>query len=253
MKRLLFFLTVLMLGRPAMALEVEHIIHTTVGPFETSQETLVYKFFGANGYDVKTGIKTLGTFDTLYPFSADYHAYGTYNKSQFLPQDYYYETQSRFRHRTKRIVYKNGVPQYRISTKGEKKRQDDIIIDEKYGNSNDLLSTFGELIHKIVTDGSCDFERFSFDGKHYSRSKVKFLGFENIHTPFFSGNAMKCQYHLEVLDDAEAGFMLSKDEPVYFWALQDQKTNTWFLARILVEKTPFGKMESLTTSIKVKP
>ena len=79
------------------------------------------------------------------------------------------------------------------------------------------------------------------------------MGFENIHTPFFSGNAMKCQYHLEVLDDAEAGFMLTKDEPVYFWALQDQQTNAWFLARILVEKTPFGKMESLTTSIKVKP
>ena len=252
MKRGLIYIFILMVfSLQAAAMEVLHNLETTIGVFDACTETFSYKFTD-NNYDIKTSVKTAGAFGALYPFFAQYHSFGTYDKNGFKPQKYVQSSQSRFHKRAKEIVYQDGVPQYRISQKDKKRRQDDIEIKEPDKANNDLLSTFAELSRIIIDENKCDYEQYSFNGKRYSLSKVETVGSENLQTPYFEGEALKCQYILEVLDDADAGFFLNKDVPVYFWVLKDKTTNMPFIARILVESTPFGQLESLTTKIEVK-
>lgn len=253
MKRGLIYIFIFSLVTfPAAALEVFHRLNTTLGIFAASTETFSYKFYNNRDYDVKTTVETTGTFGVVYPFNASYHAVGIFDKQSFRPQSYFQTAQSRFHKRSKEIVYQNGIPQYRISQKDKKRRQDTVEINTQYPSSNDLLSTFAELSWQVVQKDNCDFERYSFNGKRYSRSSVKTLNKEKIKTPYFSGKALKCEYKLEILDDAEAGFMLNSDTPVHFWILKDKSTGAPFIARILVESTPFGQMETLTTEIEVK-
>ncbi len=255
MKNGLFGLCLLISGLPAAAtaLEVKHTVQTTIGVFDACAETFDYAFYNNRDYDVKTTIVTTGSFGTLYPFKAAYHSVGTYEKSAFKPQSYFNESHSLFHDRQKEIVYQNGIPVKRISTKNDYTRHDAITVDSQYESSNDLLSTFAELTYHIRQTGNCDFSRYSFNGKRYSKSIVKTVGTEKLKTPYFKGKALKCQYALEVLDDAAAGFLIKKDEPIYFWVLRDDKTQAPFLARILIASTPFGQLEALTTKIEVKP
>lgn len=242
----------LCLLKPAFALEVTHKMSTSIGVFDACEQSLIYRFYGDKDYDIKTTLHTTGVFGTLYSFRAMYHAVGTYQKQNFKPQDYFYEAHSAFHDRTKEIVYNDGVPQYRISTKDKSKRKDKIVVDEKYDSAIDLLSTFALLTEQVIRQNNCDMERYSFNGKKYTLSTVKSRGKEKIKTPYFAGKALKCEYHLEVLDDADAGFLLTKDVPIYFWVLRDEKSDAPFVAKIVVESTPFGKLESLTTEIEVK-
>ncbi|MBO6290152.1 MAG: DUF3108 domain-containing protein [Alphaproteobacteria bacterium] len=253
MKRLLLcFFMVAFLPISAQAVEVTHHLASSIAFLDAAEETFTYKFYNNRDYDIKTSVVTTNTFGALYPFKATYHSVGTYNKNVFKPQSYFQTSESRFHNRSKEIVYADGVPQYRISIKDDYKRQDETPIDSKYASSNDLLSTFAALTEQIIRQNKCDFEQYSFNGKRYSLSKVKTVGKEKIKTPYFEGKALKCQYQLEVLDDADAGFMLQKDEPIYFWVLRDKQTDLPFIARILVESTPFGELEALTTKIEVK-
>lgn len=251
--RLFFIITVLLFGfiNNAEAKGILHKMKTEIGVFNACEQTFEYAFFNNKDYDIKTTLNTTGTFGVLYPFKATYHSVGTYDKSRFYPQDYFYETRS-FKHRTKEIVYKNGVPIYRISTKNGVKRQDTIKIEEKYETSNDLLSVMGELARNIVEGKKCDFEQFSFNGKRYTKVTSEYLGKEKLITPYFKGRALKCRLNLEVLDDAEAGFLLNKKEPVDFWVLKDEKSGLPFVAKVFVKSTPLGELESLTTEIEVK-
>lgn len=252
MKKLgLIFFALMLLPKAGQTLTVTHEMKTLIGVFDACEETFSYAFYRDKDYDIKTSVTTTGTFGLLYPFKATYHTAGTYDKFDFKPQDYYYETQSRFKHRTKEIVYKNGIPQYRVSTKETKKRTDNIEIDNAYTSHIDLLSTFGVLAQRIINKGKCDMEQYSFNGKKYSKSTVKTIGREKIKTDYFEGKALKCQYELEVLEDADAGFLVDGKEPIYFWILQDKQTQAYFLAKILIESTPFGKLEAITTHIEV--
>ena len=104
--RLVFLIATLIFcfAQNAEAVSVSHKIKTKIGVFNACEETFEYSFFNNRDYNVKTTLKTTGTFGTLYPFKATYHAVGIYDKKGFYPQDYFYETDS-FNHRTKEIVY----------------------------------------------------------------------------------------------------------------------------------------------------
>lgn len=235
----------------AEAKSVMHKMKTEIGIFDACEQTFEYAFYDEKDYDIKTTLKTTGTFGTVYPFKAAYHAVGKYDKKRFYPQDYFYETES-FNHRTKEIVYENGTPIYRISSKNGVKRKDKIKTDDNYETSNDLLSTFGELTDLIVRGKKCDFVQYSFNGKKYTKLTGEYLGREKLVTPYFKGRAMKCKMKLEVLDDADASFLYKSNEPVYFWILNDEKTGLPFVAKVFIKSTPLGELESLTTEIEVK-
>lgn len=249
---LIFFLLFLLWTTEVQALKVSHDIQVSIGFFDAAEAQFSYAFYKGRDYDVKTALKTANTFGALYPFQAAYHAVGTYNGALFKPQDYFYETQSRSHRRSKEIFYKDGVPQYRVSKKDTRVRRDNITPDSRYGSSADLLSLFGAVARHINEEGDCDFEQYSFNGKKYAKSTIKTEGKEKIKTPYFEGKALKCRYMLEVMDDADAGFLLNKDEPVYFWVLQDKETKVRFLAKALIKSTPFGRLQALTTKIEVK-
>ena len=253
MKRILIFLAGFwVMINSAQALQVTQDMKTRIGIFDACEQSLTYSFYRNKDYDIRTKLRTTGTFGTLYPFTAEYHAVGTYNESNFKPQDYFYETKSRFSHRTKEITYKNGIPQERISVKDGKKAVMLITVNPKYDRSIDLLSVFGVLIEQIIRTGKCDFQSHSFNGKKYSLSTVKKIKSEKIKTEFFEGKADKCQYSLEVVDNPDAGFLINKDTPIYMWIMKDKETKAPFVAKIEVHSTPFGKLQAVTTKIKVE-
>jgi len=236
----------------AIALQVKQRIKTSVGVFDALEQTLNYSFYRDKDYDIKTSMQSVGTFGALYPFKATYHSVGTYNKGNFIPQDYFYETKSRFHKRSKEIVYKDGIPQYRISKKDKRTRKDDIVVDTKYESANDILTTFAIIIEQIIRRGKCDTEQYSFNGKNYSLIRTKSLGNERIKTDYFSGRALKCEFYMQDLKKTDAGIIINDDKPLYFWILYDKDTDAPFMAKAVVESTPFGKLEAITTSIEVK-
>lgn len=252
MKRILLLIVACYYSYSASALQVTQNMQTSIGIFDACKQSFTFSFFRNTDYDIKTSLQTTGTFGSLYPFKAIYHAVGIYNKQNFVPQNYFYEAKSRFRYRTKEIIYKDGIPQQRISTKDDYKRIDDITIDTQYESSMDLLSTTAVLIEQVVRTGKCDISRHSFDGKKYALNTWKTLGKERIKTPYFSGRALKCEYKMEVFDDADAGFLVDTRQPIYVWILYDKQTKAPFVAKVLIKKTPFGKLEALTTDIEVK-
>lgn len=254
MKRTLFFLaTMIMLTSfSAQALEVTQNMQTTIGIFDACEQSFTYSLIG-NRYDMKTKLSTTGAFGKLYPFTGNYHAYGSFHKSEFVPEDYGYEVQSRSHHRTKRITYKDGVPQTRIKVRDGRYLEEPALVElDRLDDSIDLLSLFGALVEQVVRRDTCDMIRYSFNGKKYSLSEMKTIGHEEIQTPYFGGNALKCEYLLEIQKGASAGFLLNQKMPIYLWILRDKPTNAPFIAKVEAEKTPFGKLESYTTSIEVK-
>lgn len=252
MKRTLFFLSIFFAASVANALEVTQNMQTTIGIFDACEQSLTYRFVG-NQYDMTTKLKTTGTFGKLYMFNGTYHAYGNYNKDKFVPADYGYEVQSRAHHRTKQITYKNGVPQTRIKVRDGRYLEEPALVElDRLDDSIDLLSLFGVLVEQVIRNDTCDMRRYSFNGKKYSLSEMKTVGHEEIQTPYFSGNALKCEYMLEIQKGASAGFLLDQKVPIHLWILRDETANAPFIAKIEAEKTPFGKLESYTTSIEVK-
>ena len=247
----LFMAFVFCFVQNAGAFSVRHKIKTEIGMFDACEETFEYSFFNGKDYNVKTTIKTTGTFGTLYPLRATYHSIGTYEKTRFYPQSYFYETDS-FNHRTKEIVYKNGEPVYRISNKNGNERRDEIETDSKYKSSNDLLSTFGELARLVADGKKCDFEQYAFNGKRYTKLTSEYIGKEKLVTPYFKGRAMKCKMSFDVSEGMDVDFLLNKEEPIYYWILNDEKNGYPFVAKMLIKSTPFGKLEALTTEIEVK-
>ncbi len=253
MKRTLFFLTVLFWRSfAAEALEVTQNMYTTIGIFDACSQSLTYKFDDRN-YDMTTRLSTTGAFGKVYPFSGVYHAYGTYVKDKFKPADYGYEVQSRAHHRTKQLTYKDGVPQTRIKVRDGRKLEEPALVElDRLDDSIDLLSLFGVLTEQVIRADTCDMHRYSFNGKKYSFSEMKTVGHEEIKTPYFEGNALKCEYMLEIQKGASAGFLLNQKMPIYLWILRDKTFNAPFIAKVEAEDTPFGKLESYTTSIEVK-
>ena len=240
MKRIAIFLTaLLLLAWRAEALEMTQNMQTTIGVFDACEQSLTYKFIG-NRYHMQTKLTTTGAFGKIYPFTGTYHAYG-------------YEVQSRYHHRTKRLTYKDGVPQTRIKTREDRYLEEPALVElDRLDDSIDLLSLFGVLCEQVVRNDTCDLHRYSFNGKKYSLSEMKTIGHEDVQTPYFAGNALKCEYMLEIQKGASAGFLLNQKVPIYLWILRDKDTNAPFVAKVEAEKTPFGKLESYTTSIEVK-
>lgn len=252
MKRILLFLGVVLLPLSAKALEVAQNMQTTIGFFDACKQSLTYKF-GDNRYEMKTTLTTTGAFGTLYPFTGTYRAYGTYNQDKFVPEDYGYEVQSRSHHRTKQLTYKDGVPQTRIKVRDGRRLEEPALVElDRLDDSIDLLSTFGILTEQVIRADTCDMTRYSFNGKKYSLSQMQTVGHENIKTPYFEGDALKCEYMLEIQKGSSAGFLLDQRVPIYLWILRTEKENAPFVAKVEAEKTPFGKLEAYTTSIEVK-
>ena len=76
---------------------------------------------------------------------------------------------------------------------------------------------------------------------------------KNEYSPF-SGNATKCSMYIDKLNSKDDDLMweLTSKHPVYFWIMEDKESKMPFIAHVLVEDTPLGRLDVYTKNITVK-
>ena len=241
----------------SLALELTHNFNIKLGAFDASRAFFSYKLT-PKSYHVKSSIKTYGLFDTLYPFQANYSTSGKIKKDELQTTDYHYSSQSRFNKRTKELIYnEKGVPIYRISSKNDKSKKVDIKDTERYLGTTDLQTVFAQVIKQYNEVKFCDSRMEVFDGKRRFDVIFKDEGQENIQEcaeNTYSGYAVKCSMYIDKLnsDEDDLLWQLTSERPVYFWILNDEKTQKPFIAQIMVKDTPLGKLEVCTSEITIK-
>lgn len=241
----------------ARAISLKHHFSTTVGIFDAARADFEYDLSGGN-YSVKSNIYTNGLFDTLYPFKAHYATTGLVKKHSMQTQTYSYQSQSRFSKRTKNVIYDNkGIPQKIVSTKNGKEKIKSIKNYSNIDDTTDLQTVVAKIAKQYTEQHHCNATMKVFDGKRRFNVIFKDLGQENIeqnqNSPYY-GKAVKCSMYIDRLKE-EGDDMLWKmtsDSPVYFWIMQDEKTQAPFIAKVYVEDTPLGEMIVYTTKTEVK-
>ena len=257
MKKFYLFFSLLIVCSTAHAATVEHDFTAILGVFNASDTKFTYELTPKN-YAIRSEVKTAGVFDTLYPFKAVYSTTGNIKKKDFETTSYKYQSQSRFTKRTKELVYNDkGEPIYRLSSKNDKAKKVEITPDINNKDTTDLQTVFAKLAKQYNELKFCDSRMEVFDGKRRfdvifkdegqdTLSKTEFSGFE--------GQATKCSMYIDKLNSKDDDLMweLTSKHPVYFWIMEDTNSGMPFIARVLVEDTPLGRLEVYTKNITVK-
>ncbi len=248
---LLFFTTI------ARAKTVEHDFTAILGVFNASDTKFTYALTPSD-YAIRSEVKTAGLFDTLYPFKAVYSTTGNIKDKDFETTSYKYHSQSRFTKRTKELVYNDkGEPIYRLSSKNDKKKKVEITPDINNKDTTDLQTVFAKLAKQYNELKFCDSRMEVFDGKRRFDVIFKDEGQDELpphELSPFAGPAAKCSMYIDKLNSKDDDLMweLTSKHPVYFWIMEDKETNMPFIARVLVEDTPLGRLDVYTKNITVK-
>ncbi len=241
----------------AQAATVSHEIEVTIGAFNACNCNFSYALSPSN-YQVSSSVQTAGFFNTLYPFKAEYSTTGKIKNDKLETSSYRYKSQSRFNKRSKELIYDDlGNPIYRISTKNEKEKKVKLEDTPNNKDTTDMQTVFAELIKQYNQLKFCDSRMEVFDGKRRFDVIFKDEGKEelNIKTASpFNGLATKCSMYIDKLnsDDDDLLWQLSSERPVYIWIMEDKQTQKPFVARILIQNTPLGRLEAITTQINIK-
>ncbi len=241
----------------AQAITINHELKIGIGAFDACRGKFSYSLTPST-YQVSSAIQTAGFFNSLYPFKAEYSTTGKIKKDKLETSSYSYKSQSRFNKRSKELIYDdNGTPIYRISTKNEKEKKVKLENSSNNKDTTDLQTVFAELIKQYNQLKFCDSRMEVFDGKRRFDVIFKDEGQEQLKpvsgSPF-SGKATKCSMYIDKLksEDDDLLWQLTSERPVYIWILQDISSQKPFVARILVQNTPLGKLEAITTKINIK-
>ncbi len=251
----LISLWLILFNTAAQAATVEHQFAVNLGPFDAGTATFAYTLTPGS-YEVRSGMKTAGLFDTLYPFSAKYLTSGKISRTTLEPTVYRYKSKSRFNTRSKELVYDaNGTPLYRISTKNGKKKKSAVTNTAETQDATDLQTVFAKLVRQYNEVRFCDSKMRVFDGKRRFDVIFKDEGREEL-TPAenspYQGLAAKCSLYVDKLNSKDDDLLweLSAKRPIYFWILE--QNGRPFIARILVEDTPLGRLDVYTSQVSVK-
>lgn len=254
MKKFLFFLVILLLTRNVHAFTLEHEFDVFIGKFNASRTNFTYTL-SDKFYELKSDVKTYGTFDTLYPFQAIYSTSGTIDGDVLTTRYYRYTAKSRFNTRAKELVYdENGVPLYNISSKNKKERKREIDKSIDIEGTTDLQTVFAEMVKQFNKTKTCDSRMEVFDGKRRFDVIFKTEGVEEIKADKymkFSGEATKCIMYIDGLGNKGADLLmeLSLDRPVYFWVMEYGEKKRPFIARAEIEKTGYGRLVVYTRKV----
>lgn len=239
------------------AFNVQHDFIVFVGPFNASETYFEYALTPFE-YSVKSGVKTFGTFKTLYPFEASYATTGKIKDQELETMSYKSKSKSRFTRRHKELVYDNqGQPIYRISSKNDKKKRVEIRQDVKNKDTTDLQTVFAELARQYNKVKFCDARMEVFDGKKRFDVIFKDEGQDNLsvnkESPF-SGVATKCSMYIDNLGAKGDDLLwdITSDKPIYFWIQEDAQYKIPFIARVDIENTDLGRVQVLTKNITIK-
>lgn len=259
MKKFLFLLTTLSLifSTDAQAFGIKHDFTVFLGPFNASHTEFTYRLSPTN-YEVKSDVKTAGIFDTLYPFRAEYATTGRIKDNDLETTSYKYKSQSRFNRRSKELIYdQQGNPIYRLSSKNDKTKKVEILPDIKNRDTTDLQTVIAELARQYNKVKFCDARLQVFDGKRRFDVIFKDEGQEqltaNEYSPY-QGLAAKCSMYIDKLGAKGDDLLweLTSDRPIYFWILQDPKSQRPFIARVYIEQTPLGALNVYTKNITLE-
>ena len=253
-----FVLALLMLplfSVPAGAASVQHDFTVFLGPFDASRTTFTYSL-APGSYEVKSSVRTAGLFDTLYPFKADYFTSGKIKKEGLETSQYRYRSKTRFNRRSKELVYnEKGIPVYRISTKNDKEKKVAIENSPDNKDTTDLQTVFAELAKQYNEVKFCDSRMQVFDGKRRFDVIFRDEGREELQPNQYSpagGLAAKCSMYIDKLNSKDDDLLweLTSERPIYFWILEQD--NHPFIARVMVEDTPLGRLDVYTSKVTVK-
>ena len=257
MKKTALLLTFLcLLTRTALAFTVEHEFTVLLGPFDASRTRFSYSLKPGD-YSVNSAVRTNGFFDTLYPFKANYATTGKIKNNNLQTGSYHYDSQSRFSKRSRELVYDDkGRAIYRLSTKNDKSKKVEIEQNADNNGTTELQTVFAELARQYNQVRFCDSRHQVFDGKRRYDVIFKDEGQENIMANDYTslaGNAAKCSMYIDKLGAKGDDLLweLTQDRPIYFWILEDNKTRKPFIARIMIEDTPLGRLQVYTSHITV--
>jgi len=252
---LFFFLT---LVSKVNAHQVIHYATAFLGPFNASDAVFQYNI-SSNDYLVQTNIETIGLFNTLYPFSAEYKTTGKIEKNIFKTTSYKSFSQSRFNTRQKEMFYdKNGKPTYRISSKNSfNSKKTEILPPPDNIHTTDLQTVLAEIVSQFTQVGFCNARLHVFDGKKNFDIIFNDEGKENISANEFSpfeGESTKCSFYADDLgqNHDDLIFQITKENPVNVWILNDKKTNLPFIAKLEKDSTSLGKLSVYTNKVKIK-
>ena len=242
----------------AQAFSVEHKFKVILGPFDASDTKFTYALTDKD-YRVRSTVKTAGMFNTLYPFKANYATTGRIVGDNLETASYHYDSQSRFNKRTKELVYNDqGEPIYRLSSKNGKEKKVNIDYSPDNKDTTDLQTVFAELARQYNKVKFCDSRMQVFDGKRRFDVVFRDEGQEELTAneySHFKGMAAKCSLYIDKLGAQGDDLLweLTSDRPIYFWILEDGNSHRPFIARVMVEDTPLGRLDVYATQIDIKP
>ena len=252
-----FFASLLLSPTLSHAFTVKHNLFVTVGAFDASTTEFTYTL-NPKDYKITSVVSTNGFFDTIYPFKAQYNTAGKLTNDKMITTDYNYKSQSRFNTRSKQVFFsKDGKPLHEISSKNSKEKTRIFKPSPTPADTFDLQSIFARIAWQYNQLNFCDSKLAVYDGKRRFDVIFKDEGSDrlpqNEHS-FYSGKAAKCSFHIVKLltDDDDSLWEFTANKPVYFWIARDPKTNYPFIAHILVNDTPLGKLNAYTTNITIE-
>lgn len=256
MKKLALYLSVLLtLASSAWSSSVQHDFTVILGPFDASRTMFTYTL-APKSYEVKSTVRTAGLFDALYPFKADYFTSGKIKGNVLETNNYHYSSKTRFNRRTKELIYnEEGIPVYRISTKNDKEKKVAIENSPDNKDTTDLQTVFAELAKQYNEVKFCDSRMEVFDGKRRYDVIFKDEGKEEITANEYSpaqGLATKCSMYIDKLNSKDDDLLweLTSERPIYFWILEEKGKP--YIARVMVEDTPLGRMDAFTSKVTIK-
>lgn len=255
MKKFIFAFFLLYI-KTASAFTIEHEFDVFLGNFNASRTNFSYTL-SDSFYELKSDVKTYGTFDTLYPFRGTYSTSGIVKGDVLQTQYYTAMTKSRFNMRTKELIYNDeGKPIYIVSAKNDKKKKKEVGQNLNIEGTTDLQSVFAELVKQFNKTKTCDAKMEVFDGKRRFDAVFKTQGTEEIVADKnlkFSGVATKCIMYIDSLgnDSGDLLMELSFDKPVYFWIMEYGDTKRPFIVKAEIEKTGYGKLVVYTRKVKL--
>jgi len=241
--------------KPAQALMVKHFFDTFVGPFNIAKVNFEYRL-EKNTYAITSYIETDGTVGVLYRFIGKYATNGEFLNKRLITHDYFYQSQTRFSKRNKKIIYnEKGEPLQAIYNKDGRKKIKQL--SQEKAAFYDLQSVFAFMVRQFFYTHSCNFKTTLFDGRKFFDVEFGNEGEEivekNKYSPF-SGKAKKCSMYISKKkeDGDDTLWQTMSSAPIHFWIMNNTENNLPFIAKILVENTPFGDINAYTTRVEVK-